>query len=36
VTGWFCDILGDLDNEVLLKRVRTQVLDMCKRFPVYV
>jgi glycine hydroxymethyltransferase len=36
VTGWICDILGDLDNEVLLKRVRTQVLDMCKRFPVYV
>ena len=36
VTGWICDILEDLDNEVLSKRVRGQVLDLCKRFPVYV
>jgi glycine hydroxymethyltransferase len=36
VTGWICDILGDLENEVLLKRVRGQVLELCKRFPVYV
>jgi glycine hydroxymethyltransferase len=36
VTGWICDVLQDLDNEVLLKRVRGQVLDLCKRFPVYV
>jgi glycine hydroxymethyltransferase len=36
ITGWICDILGDLDNEVLLKRVRGQVLELCKRFPVYV
>jgi len=36
VTGWICDILQDLDNEVLLKRVRGQVLELCKRFPVYV
>ena len=36
VTGWICDILEDLENEVLLKRVRGQVLELCKRFPVYV
>jgi glycine hydroxymethyltransferase len=36
VTGWICDILQDLENEVLLKRVRGQVLELCKRFPVYV
>jgi glycine hydroxymethyltransferase len=36
VTGWICDVLQELDNEVLLKRVRAQVLDLCKRFPVYV
>jgi glycine hydroxymethyltransferase len=36
VTGWICDILDDLDNEVLLKRVRGQVLELCKRHPVYV
>jgi glycine hydroxymethyltransferase len=36
ITDWICDILQDLDNEVLLKRVRGQVLELCKRFPVYV
>jgi glycine hydroxymethyltransferase len=36
VTGWICDILEDLENEVVLKRVRGQVLELCKRFPVYV
>jgi glycine hydroxymethyltransferase len=36
VTGWICDILQDLENEVLLKRVRGQVLELCRRFPVYV
>jgi glycine hydroxymethyltransferase len=36
VTGWICDILDDLENEVLLKRVKGQVLELCKRFPVYV
>jgi glycine hydroxymethyltransferase len=36
VTGWICDILEDLDNEVLLKRVRGQVLELCGKHPVYV
>ena len=35
LTGWICDILDDLANEVLLQRVRGQVLELCKRFPVY-
>lgn len=35
VTGWICDILDDPENEVLIQRVRGQVLDLCKRFPVY-
>jgi len=35
LTGWICDILDDLDNEVLIQRVRGQVLELCKRFPVY-
>jgi glycine hydroxymethyltransferase len=35
VTGWICDVLDDLDNEVLIKRVRGEVLKLCKRFPVY-
>jgi glycine hydroxymethyltransferase len=35
LTGWMCDILDDLDNEVLIQRVRGQVLALCRRFPVY-
>ena len=35
VTGWICDILDDLENEALVPRVREQVLELCKRFPVY-
>jgi glycine hydroxymethyltransferase len=35
LTGWVCDILDDLHNEVLIQRVRGQVLALCRRFPVY-
>jgi len=35
LSGWICDILDDLENEVLIQRVRGQVLDLCKRHPVY-
>ncbi|MDH4047550.1 MAG: serine hydroxymethyltransferase [Gammaproteobacteria bacterium] len=35
LTGWMCDILDDLQNEVLIQRVRGQVVALCKRFPVY-
>ena len=35
LTGWICDILGDLDNEMMIQRVRGEVLKLCKRFPVY-
>ncbi|HEX2138100.1 MAG TPA: serine hydroxymethyltransferase [Woeseiaceae bacterium] len=34
-TGWICDILEDLENEALIRRVQKQVLELCKRFPVY-
>jgi len=36
LSGWIADILDDLENEELIERVRNQVLDLCKRFPVYV
>ena len=36
LTGWIADILDDLDNEETNERVREQVLELCKRFPVYV
>jgi glycine hydroxymethyltransferase len=35
LSQWICDILDDIENEVMIKRVRGQVLDLCKRFPVY-
>ncbi|MGI9270661.1 MAG: serine hydroxymethyltransferase [Woeseiaceae bacterium] len=36
LTGWIADILDDLENEETSERVRGQVLELCKRFPVYV
>jgi glycine hydroxymethyltransferase len=36
LTGWIADILDDINNEEVIERVRGQVLDLCKRFPVYV
>ncbi|HNP65726.1 MAG TPA: serine hydroxymethyltransferase [Woeseiaceae bacterium] len=35
LTGWIADILDDVDNEEIIDRVRGQVLELCKRFPVY-
>jgi len=35
LTGWIADILDDISNEETIDRVRGQVLDLCKRFPVY-
>ena len=36
LTNWMCDILRDIGDDVAIQRVRGQVLDLCKRFPVYV
>ncbi len=35
LSGWIADILDDIENEETIGRVRGQVLDLCKRFPVY-
>ncbi len=35
LTNWICDILDDISDDVMIRRVRGQVLDLCKRFPVY-
>jgi glycine hydroxymethyltransferase len=35
VTNWICDILEDISDDVMIQRVRSQALDLCKRFPVY-
>ena len=35
LTGWICDVLDDISDDAVIQRVRGQVLDLCKRFPVY-
>jgi len=35
VTGWICDILEDVNDEQTIQHVQGQVLELCKRFPVY-
>jgi glycine hydroxymethyltransferase len=35
LTGWIADILDDISSEETIDRVRGQVLELCKRFPVY-
>jgi glycine hydroxymethyltransferase len=35
LTSWICDILEDISDDLMVQRVRGQVLDLCKRFPVY-
>ncbi len=32
---WICDVLDDMDNDVVIERVRGQVTALCGRFPVY-
>jgi glycine hydroxymethyltransferase len=35
LAGWIADIVDNLEDEALNDRVREQVLEICKRFPVY-
>jgi glycine hydroxymethyltransferase len=35
LVNWMCDILDDIENSEINERVKNQVLDLCKRFPVY-
>ena len=35
LTGWMCDILDDIEDAGTIERVKNQVLDLCRRFPVY-
>ena len=35
LAGWICDILDDIDSEQVIARVKSQVLELCARFPVY-
>ncbi|MDA0679539.1 MAG: serine hydroxymethyltransferase [Proteobacteria bacterium] len=35
LTNWICDILEDISDDVMVQRVRGQVIELCNRFPVY-
>ncbi len=35
LTGWMCDILEDIDNDNMVGSVKQQVVELCRRFPVY-
>ncbi|WP_455200923.1 serine hydroxymethyltransferase [Kaarinaea lacus] len=35
LAGWICDVLDDINNEATIERVKGQVLEICKRYPVY-
>ena len=35
LSGWIADVLDDLDNEATIERVKGQVIELCRRFPVY-
>ena len=35
LAGWMCDVMDDVDNQDTIAAVRSKVLDLCQRFPVY-
>lgn len=35
LANWLCDVLDDIQNEKTITRVREQVLEICRQFPVY-
>jgi glycine hydroxymethyltransferase len=35
LAGWIADILDDVENSATIDSVRSKVLEICKRFPVY-
>ena len=35
LAGWMCDILDDIGNRAINERVKGQVIELCRRFPVY-
>ena len=35
LTHWIADILDDINDDVMIQRVRGQVIELCGKFPVY-
>lgn len=35
LANWLCDVLDDIQNEKTITRVRGQIMEICRQFPVY-
>ncbi|GAA0857873.1 serine hydroxymethyltransferase [Aliiglaciecola litoralis] len=35
VANWMCDVLDNIEDEATIARVKSEVVTLCKRFPVY-
>ncbi|MGZ8218688.1 serine hydroxymethyltransferase [Methylomagnum sp.] len=35
LADWMCDVLDDLENEAVIERVKDNVTQICRRYPVY-
>ncbi|MCF6319672.1 MAG: serine hydroxymethyltransferase [Proteobacteria bacterium] len=35
IAGWIADIIDDIENDDVITKVRSQVTELCQRFPVY-
>ena len=35
VATWICNVLEDINNEQVIEEVKTKVIELCSRFPVY-
>ena len=35
LTNWMCDILDDIENDNMIGSVKQQVVELCRRYPVY-
>ncbi|MGB5707618.1 MAG: serine hydroxymethyltransferase [Arenicellales bacterium] len=35
ITGWICDVLDNIEDESVIATVKQNVIDICKRFPLY-
>ena len=35
VATWICNVLEDINNEQVIEEVKSKVIELCSRFPVY-
>ena len=35
LAGWICDVMDDFENQAVIDSVRSKVLEVCRRLPVY-